>query len=81
MPRPESPEGPWVTIPVRVRKSLQDRIDGVRGEANRSEWFRSLAESAVGDAGREPPADACCCAEDGDPGSGWCSCGGVPGAR
>lgn len=47
MPRPESPEGPWVTVPVRVRKSLLRQIDGVLGDRNRSEWFRSLAESAV----------------------------------
>ena len=48
MPRPESPEGKWVTIPVRVREALLVRIDGVRGECNRSEWMRGAAEAALG---------------------------------
>lgn len=49
MPRPESPEGKWVTVPVRVRESLLARIDAARGEVNRSEWFRGAAEAAVND--------------------------------
>ena len=48
MPRPESPEGRWVTIPVRVRESLRAHIDGVRGERNRSEWMRESAEITLG---------------------------------
>lgn len=48
MPRPESPEGPWVTIPVRVRESLLARIDAARGDRNRSEWGRAAMEAAVG---------------------------------
>jgi hypothetical protein len=48
MSRGASPEGKWVTVPVRVRESLLVRIDGVRGERNRSEWMRRAAESALG---------------------------------
>ena len=35
-----------MTIPVRVREALLVRIDGVRGECNRSEWMRGAAEAA-----------------------------------
>lgn len=47
MPRPESPEGPWVTVPVRLREADVARVDAVRGEVNRSEWARGAIQAAL----------------------------------
>jgi hypothetical protein len=59
MPRPESPEGKWVTVPVRLREADVARIDAVRGEENRSQWARGAVQAALqveGAYALKPPA-------------------------
>lgn len=47
MPRPKSPRGPWVTVPVKVREKDLGRIDAARGGTNRSEWMREAAMAVL----------------------------------
>src|SRR5580692_11823667 len=51
MPRPKSPDGPWVTIPVALREADVARVDAALGGKTRSEWGRAAMLAALDGAG------------------------------